>query len=81
LSRDFNHHPLVKRFLTDLLETCGDELNLLVLDASEPLQASIWGVTAQAVLQAMIDQASEVNVTHHMDLDQERGVYQVASFT
>lgn len=74
-------YPLVKRFLTDLLESSGDELNLIVLDATEPLQPSIKAVTAERVLQAMNDQAGEVEVTHHMDLDPELGGYQIASFT
>lgn len=81
LSLELTPYPLVKRFLIDQLESEGQELKLLVLDAITPCDPCLNATTFQAALHALLNGLNAVPITHHLRFDDVLSQYRIETAT
>ena len=70
-------YPLVKGYLRNQLGASGDDLKLVVLDASGPREPCLHAATMEAVLEAQENPTTRLNAGYRLMLDQETDAYQV----
>lgn len=70
-------YPLVKRYLTKLIEEAGDKLLLVILDATGPTDQEIFGVTIASVLDAQNSGAKELVAEYRLTYDLATVTYDV----
>lgn len=61
-------YPLVQGYLRSQLETAGEAVQLVVIDAVGPAELVLHAATMSAVLQAQENRAAHVSVTHELVL-------------
>jgi hypothetical protein len=62
-------YPLVKRYLTKMIDDAGDALSLIVLDANHPAEPTLQAATVQAVLEAQNKGEKQIAASHQLDFD------------
>ena len=70
-------YPLVKGYLREQIDTPGDGLKLVVLDAVGADDAYLHAATMHAVLEAQEKRTTCVNADYRLILDQEANAYRV----
>lgn len=68
-------YPLVKRYLTKMIEEAGDSLSLIVLDANGPDQPVLQAAAIADVLEAHVKGVKTITSTHQLTLDTSSSSY------
>jgi hypothetical protein len=68
-------YPLVKGYLQSQVETQGEGLKLVVLDAAGPREPALHAATMEAVLEAQENRTTHVTATHLLRFDHKASVY------
>lgn len=77
LPLELTPYPLVKRYLIDQLESEGQDLKLLALDATTPVDPLLNATTFQAALHALLNGLNSVPITHHLRFDDAISQYRI----
>ena len=70
-------YPLVKRYLTKMIEDAGDTLSLIVIDASGPSELTLHAAAIADVLEAHVKGDKKVSATHQLTFDAASSSYKV----
>jgi hypothetical protein len=70
-------YPLVKRYLTKMIEEAGDSLSLIVLDANGPDQSMLQAAAIADVLAAHVKGEKNIASSHQLILNAATSSYRV----
>jgi hypothetical protein len=70
-------YPLVKGYLQNQVDSAGDSLKLVVVDAAEPDEPDLHAATMEAVLEAQENRTSHVTARYRLTFDQNSSAYTV----
>ncbi len=70
-------YPLVKRYLTQLIEESGEKLLLVVFDAVGPDDPVLYAATTAAVLEAQSNGEKQIASSHQLTIDPGTKTYRV----
>lgn len=70
-------YPLVKGYLRNQVDSPGDSLKLVVLDAAGPHEPCLHASTMEAVLEAQENRASQLTPGYRLMFDQQTTAYAV----
>lgn len=70
-------YPLVKGYLRNQIDSPGDNLNLVVIDAAGPSEPYVHAATIVAVLESQVSCAPQVTAAYRLTFDEEANGYRV----
>lgn len=70
-------YPLVEGYLQNQADVPGDELKLVVIDASGPHEPCLHATTIEAVLEAQANRTNRVTAEYRLLLDQGADAYRM----
>lgn len=74
-------YPLVKRFLSERLDSDKSSLQLVVIDATESEQPILFAATFQSVLDSLVTGSDSVAVSHQLMLDPSSHSYTIQAMS
>ncbi len=75
--RALKPYPLVNLYLQSQIDTPGDSLKLVVLDAAGPFEPCIHAATMEAVLEARVNRAAQVIAAYGLTFDEVANAYRI----
>lgn len=76
-ARPLTPYPLVRGYLRSQLESAGDGLLLVIVDAVSPSEPTLQAATMKAVLDAQESKAKHVTATYRLVLEPKAKAYRV----
>lgn len=74
-------YPLVKNYLKNQLDSFGDRLQLVVIDAASPSESPLRAATVKAVLDSHASRDPHVSAAYRLTFDHELNAYRAAAQT